>query len=62
MPYFFKKIIRTTEYEINFKLVCGNKLLAIGNNCAVAEAINVNFSVKITSYNLLYNYKVVCLT
>lgn len=31
---FFKKNIRTKEYEINFKLVCANKLMAIGNNCA----------------------------
>lgn len=48
MPHFLEKIIRTTEYEINFELVCGNKLIAIGNNCAVAEAINVSFSIKIT--------------
>lgn len=30
---FSKKIIRTREFEINFKLVCANKLMAIGNNC-----------------------------
>lgn len=56
MPPFFKKIIRTTEYEINFKLVCA-KLMAIGNNCAADKAINVIFRIKITSYNFLSNYK-----
>lgn len=60
MLYFFKKIIRIIEYEINFKFVCGNNLLVIGNNCVVVEVINVNFSVKIIFYNLFYNYKVVC--
>lgn len=43
MSHFFKKIIRTTEYKINFKLVCANKLIAIGNNWAADRAINVIF-------------------
>lgn len=30
---FSKKIIRTTEYEITFKLVCAGQLIATGNNC-----------------------------
>lgn len=55
-------MIRTLEYEINFKLLCANKLMAIGNNCAVDKAINVIFRIKITSHNFLSNYKVVCLT
>lgn len=59
---FSKKMIRTLEYEINFKLLCANKLMAIGNNCAVDKAINVIFRIKITSHNFLSNYKVVCLT
>lgn len=62
MPHFFKKIIRSREFEINFKLVCANKLMAIGNNCAADKAINVIFRIKITSHNFLSNYKVVCLT
>lgn len=62
MPQFFKKIIGTTEYEINSKLVCANKLMAIGNNCVADKAINVIFRIEITSHNFLSNYKVVCLT
>lgn len=62
MSHFFKKIIGTTGYEINFKLVCANTLMAIGNNCAADKAINVIFRIKIASHNFLSNYKVVCLT
>lgn len=62
MPYFFKKIIRSTEYEVNFKLVRATKLMAIGNNYAADKAINVIFRIKIASHNFLSNYKVICLT
>lgn len=53
MPHFFKNMISTIEYEINFKLVCVNKLMAIGNNCAIDKSINVIFRIKITSHDFL---------